>query len=127
METKTVAFAVRDLEQFKEYFPDYKSGKMSGRELGSKLLEIVKNQIPNSELPSIQSNDHLKRLPLDHCNQLGKQFARTEPSVDDLQSSKQKLKIRLKHYFRSSKTKTTMNFYLTIKKTKRNGNKNTSI
>ena len=126
--TQKVAFNAEDVEGFKELFPEFKSGNMTGRELGRKLVEILRNQTPYSEAPSIQNNDDLERLPQNHCKQLREQLAETEPSSDsDLQSSKQKLKIRLKHYFWSSKTKTTMNFYLTIKKTEKNGNKNTSI
>ena len=82
METKTLAFDVRDIEQFKEFFPDFKSGKMTGRELGSKLLELLKNQASNAATPSVQDNeDNFKQLQhdfqelQDHCNQLEEQLA----------------------------------------------------
>ena len=82
METKTLAFDVRDIEQFKEFFPDFKSGKMTGRELGSKLLELLKNQASNASTPSVQDNeDEFKQLQhdfqelQDHCNQLEEQLA----------------------------------------------------
>lgn len=82
METKTLAFDVRDIEQFKEFFPDFKSGKMTGRELGSKLLELLKNQASIAATPSAQDNeDEFKQLQhdfqelQDHCNQLEEQLA----------------------------------------------------
>ena len=81
METKTLAFDVRDIEQFKEFFPDFKSGKMTGRELGSKLLELLKNQASNASTPSAQDEDEFKQLQhdfqelQDHCNLLEEQLA----------------------------------------------------
>ena len=81
METKTLAFDVRDIEQFKEFFPDFKSGKMTGRELGSKLLELLKNQASNAATPSVQDEDEFKQLQHDfqelqaHCNDLEEQLA----------------------------------------------------
>ena len=112
METKTLAFDVRDVEQLKEFFPDFKDGKMSGRELGGKLLEIVKNQISNSEIPFIKAKeDELRRLKHDfvelqnHCNQLEAKLAE-KPSDNDFQRNKRKNRVRLKRI--------TMNFHLTI-------------
>ncbi len=82
METKTLAFDVRDIEQFKEFFPDFKSGKMSGRELGSRLLEMLQNQAASTATSSIQVNDEaFKQLQVEfqdlqeHCKQLEAQLA----------------------------------------------------
>ena len=90
METKTLAFDVRDIEQFKEFFPDFKSGKMTGRELGSKLLELLKNQASSFETPSVQDNeDEFKQLQhdfqelQDHCNQLEEQLAEQLASTSE--------------------------------------------
>ncbi len=90
METKTLAFDVRDIEQFKEFFPDFKSGKMTGRELGSKLLELLKNQASNAATPSVQDNeDEFKQLQhdfqelQDHCNQLEEQLAEQLASTSE--------------------------------------------
>lgn len=81
METKTLAFDVRDIEQFKEFFPDFKSGKMSGRELGSRLLEVLQNQAASTATSSIQVHeDEFNRLKMDyqdlqeHCKQLEAQI-----------------------------------------------------
>jgi len=79
METKTLAFDVNDIEQFKEFFPDFKSGKMSGRELGSKLLEVLHNQAASAASQEHQVEDStFKKLQADYqalqdkCNQLEK-------------------------------------------------------
>ena len=84
METKTLAFDVRDVEGFKEFFPEFKSGNMTGRELGNRLLEMLKNHGLNSENPSIQANeDEIEQLRhdykklLDYSKQLEKQLAET--------------------------------------------------
>ena len=84
METKTLAFDARDVEGFKEFFPEFKSGNMTGRELGSRLLEMLKNQFMNSENPSIQANeDEFEQLRHDYeellgySKQLEKQLAET--------------------------------------------------
>ncbi len=93
METKTLAFDVRDIEQFKEIFPDFKSGKMSGRELGNKLLEVLQDQAATPEFMHLQQelqdsinvkNELQERLQAnnqqvaelqDRCNQLEAQLA----------------------------------------------------
>jgi DNA repair exonuclease SbcCD ATPase subunit len=93
METKTLAFDVRDIEQFKEIFPDFKSGKMSGRELGNKLLEVLQDQVATPEFMHLQQelqdsinvkNELQERLQAnnqqvaelqDRCNQLEAQLA----------------------------------------------------
>ena len=87
METKTLAFDVSDIEGFKEFFPDYKSGKMTGRDLGRTLLEMLKNQTLNAGNPSNQATeDELRQLKHDfvelqnHCNQLEAQLAETNES-----------------------------------------------
>ena len=108
METKTLAFDVRDIEQFKEFFPDFKSGKMSGRELGSRLLELLHNQATSPATSSIQVNeDDFKQLQhdfqdlQDHCNhleaQLAAQLAETPatPENTDLQHLQQDLQQEL--------------------------------
>ena len=84
METKTLAFDARDVEGFKEFFPEFKSGNMTGRELGSRLLEMLKNQFMNSETSSVQANeDEIEQLKhdyeelLDYSKQLEKQLAET--------------------------------------------------
>ena len=92
METKTLAFDVRDIEQFKEIFPDFKSGKMSGRELGNKLLEVLQDQVATPEFMHLQQelqdsinvkNELQERLQAnnqqvaelqDRCNQLESQL-----------------------------------------------------
>ena len=108
METKTLAFDVRDIEQFKEFFPDFKSGKMSGRELGSRLLEVLQNQAASTATSSIQVHDEAyKQLQhdfqdlQDHCNHLEAQLAEklTEapapPENTDLQDLQQELQQQL--------------------------------
>lgn len=64
METKTLAFDVRDIERFKEFFPDFSSGTMSARELGRKLIEVLENQTTSSATTSLQvdadSYNHLQ-------------------------------------------------------------------
>ncbi len=104
METKTLAFDVRDIEQFKEFFPDFKSGKMSGRELGSRLLELLQNQAASPETSSIQVHEEeFKQLQhdfqdlQDHCNhleaQLAEKLAETSATTEntDLQHLQQDL------------------------------------
>ncbi len=83
MKNKTLAFDAHDVEQFKEFFPDFKSGNMTGRELGRKLIEMLKNnQTKNFETPSVQANENeFNQLKLDyqklkeHCEQLEAQLA----------------------------------------------------
>ncbi len=96
METKTLAFDVRDIEQFKEFFPDFKSGKMTGRELGSRLLELLHNQATSPATSSIQVNeDDFKQLQhdfqdlQDHCNHL-------EARLQELQAQNAALEARCK-------------------------------
>lgn len=57
-ETKTLAFNVSDLERFKDYFPDFRSGKMTGRELGSKLLEVLENQASTNSTHNSQVDEN---------------------------------------------------------------------
>lgn len=108
METKTLAFDVRDIEQFKEFFPDFKSGKMSGRELGSRLLEMLQNQAASTATSSIQVHDEaFKQLQMEfqdlqeHCKQLEAQLADNaeEPTATtentDLQDLQQELQQQL--------------------------------
>ena len=57
-ETKTLAFNVSDLERFKDYFPDFRSGKMTGRELGSKLLEVLENQASTNSTQNSQVDEN---------------------------------------------------------------------
>ena len=90
MGTKTLAFDVSDIEGFKEFFPDYKSGKMTGRDLGRTLHEMLKNQIMNAENPYNQATeDELRQLKHDfvelqnHCNQLEAQLAETNESLSN--------------------------------------------
>ena len=118
--TKKVAFNAEDVEGFKELFLEFKSGNMTERELGRKLVEILRNQTPYSETLSIQNKEKLEKLTQNRCKRLRK--LAEKHSASDSQNSRQKPGIRLKHIFKSSKTKTTMNFYLTIKKTEKNGN-----
>lgn len=81
METKTLAFDVRDIKRFKEFFPDFKSGKMSGRELGSKLLEVLDNQSASAAISFQSEEDAFKGLQVqfqelqEHCKQLEAQLA----------------------------------------------------
>ncbi len=132
IKTKTLAFDVRDIEQFKEYFPDFKSGKMSARVLGGKLIEMVKKQAENFETPSVQAcedgEDVVKHetntfhFIKHHFNLLKTRLAKKltesfeKPLNSELTSSERQAKIRLKHSFKSSETKTKMYFHIKISK-----------
>lgn len=92
MDTKTMAFDVRDIEQFKEFFPDFKSGKMSARELGSKLLEVLHHQAASTATPpSIQvDEEEYNRLKIAYQELQDKNTA-LEADFKNLQADNQQL------------------------------------
>lgn len=82
METKTLAFNVSDLERFKDYFPDFKSGKMTGRELGSKLLEVLDNQASNNSNGNAQVDENAFNALKSDYQQLQEKYQRLETALE---------------------------------------------
>lgn len=88
METKTLAFDVRDIERFKEFFPDFSSGTMSARELGRKLIEVLENQTTSPATTSLQ-------VDADSYNHLQEDYKHLQDELQDLQGRYNQLQAQL--------------------------------